>query len=61
MLPLAFFKAYHLLSFSTHCFLETSNEKTQVFFKIQKLKKLTTKHNIGGMVYIACILFPESL
>jgi hypothetical protein len=36
MLPLAFFKPYHLSSFSMHCFLETSNEKTQVFKKIQK-------------------------
>lgn len=61
MLPLAFFKPYHLLSFSMHSFLETSNEKTQVFKKNSKIAKIDHKHNIGGMMYIACILFPKSL
>jgi hypothetical protein len=43
MLPLAFFKPYHLLSFSMHFILKTSNEKTQVFLKTPKIAKIDHK------------------
>jgi hypothetical protein len=43
MLPLAFFKPYHFLSFSMHFILETSNEKTQVLKKNPKIGKIDHK------------------